>query len=234
MPPGADVPTEAQRLAPPGDDSPPDLAFAVEAAAVQEYAAVPTLRFTLRVAAPAELPIRAVSLAAQIRIAAERRAYDAATQLRLSGLFGTPERWGTTLRSLLWTHAAAQVPPFVGSTTVELHVPCTYDFEVAGAQYLAALEDGEVPLEFLFSGSVFYAGTGGMLRVARIPWDREAAFRMPARRWREAMDHYFPSSAWLRLRRDAFERLCDFKAGRALATWEDVVAALLDGAGGEA
>ena len=36
-------------------------------------------------------------------------------------------------------------------------MPCTYDLEVAASRYLDALADGEVPLEFLFSGSVFYA-----------------------------------------------------------------------------
>jgi hypothetical protein len=32
-------------------------------------------------------------------------------------------------------------------------VTCTYDLEVVAAKYFYALEDGEVPLEFLFSGT---------------------------------------------------------------------------------
>ena len=38
-------------------------------------------------------------------------------------LFGEPERWGQTLRSLLWTHASVVVPSFQGNTMADLHVP---------------------------------------------------------------------------------------------------------------
>ena len=51
------------------------------------------------------------------------------------------------------------VPPFTGQTDVDLLVPCTYDLEVAAAAVpRTRSHDGEVPLEFLFSGTVFYAG----------------------------------------------------------------------------
>jgi hypothetical protein len=42
------------------------------------------------------------------------------------------------------------------------------------------------------------------------------------------MDHYFPNSAWLRLDREAFERLVAFRARGALTSWEAVVDALLE------
>ena len=41
-------------------------------------------------------------------------------------------------------------------------VTCTYDFDVVGTKYFAALEDGEIPLEFLFSGTVFYRRKAGL------------------------------------------------------------------------
>jgi hypothetical protein len=41
------------------------------------------------------------------------------------------------------------------------------------------------------------------------------------------MDHYFPHSAWLRLRKDAFDRLWAYRTRRALPTWEDTIEALL-------
>lgn len=208
----------------------PELTFAVEGAGVVEYAASPMLRFALRIDAPEGARVRALSLAVQLRIAAERRAYDAAEKARLADLFGTPERWGTTLRSLLWTNAGVQVPGFTGTTRVDLPVPCTYDFEVTAAKYLHALEDGVVPLEFLFSGSIFYTGTGGLLQVGRIAWDREARFRMPVVVWRQAIQHYFPNSAWLRLRQDVFDRLHAYRAGGGLGTWEATIEALLHGA----
>jgi hypothetical protein len=205
----------------------PDLDFGVEGAEVLEFAAVPSLLFKLRIENLQEEPIRSVALNTQIRIAATQRHYDAAEQERLLEVFGEPSRWKDTLRSLLWTHTVLQVPPFSGSTVADMPVPCTYDIEVVWAKYFHALEDGEVPLEFLFSGTVFYAGQDGRLQVERISWEKEAEFRLPVRLWKEMIEHYFPNSAWIRLRRDAFDRLYDYKVRKGLPTWEAAVEALL-------
>jgi hypothetical protein len=205
----------------------PDLDFRVEGAEVLEFAAVPSLLFKLRIENLEEDPIRSVALNTQIRIAATRRHYDAAEQQRLLELFGEPSRWKDTLRSLLWTHTVLQVPAFSGSTVADMPVSCTYDLEVVAAKYFYALEDGEVPLEFLFSGTVFYAGEGGRLQVERISWEKEAEFRLPVRLWKEMMEHYFPNSAWIRLRKDAFDRLYDYKIRKGLPTWEAALEALL-------
>src|SRR5215208_333495 len=205
----------------------PDLDFRVEDAEALEFAAVPSLLFRLHIENLEEEPIRSVALNTQIRIAAMQRHYDATEQERLLEVFGEPHRWGHTLRSLLWTHTTLQVPPFSGSAGVDMPVPCTYDLEVVGAKYFYALEDGEVPLEFLFSGTIFYAGEGGRLQVARISWEKEAEFRLPVRVWKEMMERYFPNSAWIRLRRDAFDQLYDYKIRKGLPTWEAAVEALL-------
>jgi Family of unknown function (DUF6084) len=205
----------------------PDLDFRVENAEVLEFAAVPSLLFKLRIQNLEEEPIRSVALNTQIRIAATQRHYDATEQERLLEVFGEPHRWGNTLRSLLWTHTTLQVPPFSGSTVVDMPITCTYDLEVAWAKYFYALENGEVPLEFLFSGTIFYAGEGGRLQVARISWEKEAEFRLPVRVWNEMMERYFPNSAWIRLHKDAFDRLYDYKVRRGLPTWEAAVEALL-------
>jgi hypothetical protein len=205
----------------------PDLDFGVESAEVLEYAAVPSLLFKLRIENLEEEPIRSVSLNTQVRIAATQRHYETAEQERLLEVFGEPHRWGNTLRSLLWTHTVLQVPPFSGSTVVDMPVTCTYDLDVVAAKYFHALEDGEVPLEFLFSGAVFYAGEGGGLQVARISWEKEAEFRLPVRVWKEMMERYFPNSAWIRLQKDAFEQLYDYKVRMGLLSWEAAVEALL-------
>jgi len=205
----------------------PDLDFRVEEAEALEFAAVPSLLFKLHIENLEEEPIRSVALNTQIRIAATQRHYDTAEQERLLEVFGEPHRWGNTLRSLLWTHTTLQVPPFSGSTVVDMPVPGTYDFEVVAAKYFHALEDGEVPLEFLFSGTVFYAGEDGRLQIVRVPWEKEAQFRLPVRVWKEMMDRYFPNSAWIRLRKDAFDRLYNYKVRRGLPTWEDAVESLL-------
>jgi Family of unknown function (DUF6084) len=205
----------------------PDLRFAVTGAGRLEYAAVPTLRFALRIESAEGQAIRSILLDAQIQIAARRRPYDARAHDRLFELFGPPEAWGTTLRTLQWTRTTLVVPPFTGETVVDLPVVCTYDLEVAAARYLDALADGDVPLEFLFSGTVFYAGPSGLLQTARIAWDREASYRLPVAVWRETMEHHFPGTAWLRLPKDGFDRLCAYKSRHALASWDDVVDRLL-------
>jgi hypothetical protein len=168
-----------------------------------------------------------VLLDTQIQIAARRRGYDDAAQERLLELFGTPERWGTTLRTLPWSRVTLVVPPFEQGTVVDLDLPCSYDLEVTAARYFAALGDGEVPLEFLFSGSVFYANPEGLLQTARIAMTEEAEYALPVRVWRETMERHFPDSAWLRLGRDSFERLQAYKSREALASWDDAVDSLL-------
>ncbi|HXE45877.1 MAG TPA: DUF6084 family protein [Conexibacter sp.] len=189
-------------------------------------AAAPTLRFALALDA-CGAAIRSLTLAVQLQIAARERRYDAAEQAQLADLFGAPERWGQTLHTLPWTRAALVVGPFEGTTTAALDVPCTYDFEVAAARYLAALSEGEIPLELLLSGTVFWTGADGRLQAGRIPWECEASCALPVRTWRAALDACFPGSAWVRLERDAFERLAAFRAARALPSWEAVVEELL-------
>jgi hypothetical protein len=208
----------------------PELDFAVVDAGPLPHAAVPALRFDVRVSCRGGEAIRSVVLETQIQIAARRRGYDAQTETRLYELFGEPERWGTTLRTLLWTRVTQVVPAFTGETVVELAVPVTYDFEVAATRYLDAVRDGDVPLELLFGGTLFYAGPDGRLQTSRVAWDREAEYRMPARVWRETMELHFPGSAWLRLHHDTFDRLQAYKSRRALTSFDAALDQLLEDA----
>jgi hypothetical protein len=209
-----------------GPGSAPQLDFAVRDGGVLDHAAVPTLRFALAIDS-AGAAVRSVALAVEIRIAATRRSYDEGEQERLYELFGRSEDWGRNLRGLHWTSLTAHVPPFTGTTVLELPVPCTYDLEVAASRYFDSLRQGNVPLEFLFSGTVFYAGDDGRLQVGRIGWDKEARFRLPVAAWREMMDRHFPNSAWLRLPRSSFDRLAAYKARHTLPSWEAAVERLL-------
>ena len=201
-----------------------DLGFSVVGAARVEHTAVPTLRFALEVSS--EMPVRSVLLDVQIQIAARRRGYDTPAHDRLFELFGPTADWGTTLRTLLWTRTTLVVPSFEGSTVVDLDVPCSYDLEVAASRYLDALSDGEVPLEFLFSGSVFYSGADGELQTTRLSWESEAEYRLPVRVWKETMERYFRGTAWVRLSKESFDRLSAYKSRNALATWDDALSAL--------
>jgi hypothetical protein len=187
---------------------------------------VPNLIAKVRIEETTGEPVHALALRAQVRIDAHRRSYTEEEERGLLDLFGSRSRWSETLKPFLWMHTSAMVQGFTGSTEVDLVLPCTYDFEVAGAKYLAALRDGTIPLELLFSGTIFARGATGYA-VTQIPWDREARFELPAQVWRALMDQYFPGSGWLRLDRDAFDALGHFKAVRGLTSWEEAVSTLL-------
>ena len=206
----------------------PDLSFHVERAEVVPFAVAPQLAIKLRVMnADPEETIHTVALRCQIQIEVTRRRYTPKEQKGLRDLFGEPERWGQTLRTVLWTHTSAIVPAFAGSTEVDLPVPCTFDFNVAATKYFAGLAEGEVPLLLQFSGTVFYAQGDGALQVMLIPWDKEVRFRMPLNTWKELMDTYYPNSAWLCLRRDVFEQLHRYKIERGIPTWEEAIESTL-------
>jgi hypothetical protein len=208
--------------------SAPELELTVLEVAASPHAVVPTLCFRLRVDAGAR-EVRSLALNVQLRIDATRRRYETGDEDRLRELFGGRERWGQTLRSLMWANAPLTVPRFAGETQVELHVPATYDFEVVAAKYLNALERGDVPLELLFSGTVFYEAEDGRLQAAPISWESEAAATLPVDVWRAAIDTAFPGDAWLRLRRDAFDRLWSYRTSNMLPSWEATIDALLEG-----
>jgi uncharacterized protein DUF6084 len=206
----------------------PNLDFQVEGVESVPFAATPTLAFKLRVTnpVPAEI-IHTVALRAQIQIEVTRRRYSDTDKQKLVDLFGDPSRWGQTLRAMLWTHASAVISSFQNSTVIDLQVPCTFDFNVAATKYFHGVEDGEIPLNFLFSGTVFYhAGEEGM-QVSPIPWNKESRFRLPVEVWRTMMDQYYPNTAWLALRRDIFDRLHDYKMQNGIPSWEEALQRLL-------
>ncbi|HZD32028.1 MAG TPA: DUF6084 family protein, partial [Candidatus Angelobacter sp.] len=206
----------------------PDLGFQLEGAEVAQFSVVPTIAFKLRLTNNhlAET-IHTVALRCQIQIEVTHRRYTAEDQDRLRDLFGEPDRWSRTLRNLLWTHVSVNVPAFVGSTVVDIPVPCTFDFNVAATKYFHGLADGDVPLCLMFSGSVFYARGESGMQVAPISWNKEARFSLPVKLWREMMDTYYPGTAWLCLRRDVFERMYEYKVRHGIPTWEETVERML-------
>ena len=210
----------------------PDLNYQVEGAEPQRYAAAPMMLFKLRIteavaAGRQPTPIHAIALRCQMRIEPGRRKYSASEQDRLLDVFGTPERWGQTLRPMLWTHVSAIVPPFTGVGDVDLPVPCSFDFSLAATKYFDALTEGEIPLCFLFSGTIFYRATDEALQVEQISWQKEASFRLSAATFREMMDRYYPNSAWLCLRKDVFDRLNHYRSRQGLPTWEQALERLM-------
>ena len=206
--------------------------FSVVQASAEPYALVPTLLFRLRIEQSVPAPVHTIVLRAQIRIEPHRRRYTTAEADRLFELFGEPPQWADSMKPLLWTHVSLAVPAFEGRIEIDVPVACTYDFEVGAAKYFHALESGDIPLIFLFSGTVFLQTEHGF-SVEQVPWSQEATFRLPADVWRTLMDRYFPGSIWVRLRHDSFDALRRFKGRGAFPTWDAAIEALLARAGSE-
>jgi len=203
-----------------------DLAFEVLDVTPDRFAATPTLTTRLHIVETGGEAVHAVALRCQIRIEPQRRPYDDAEATRVRDVFGARDRWKDTLRPFLWTHASAMVPSFTAETEVDLPLNCSYDFDVAAAKYLHALRDGVIPLEFMFSGTVFTRGTSGF-QIEQIPWHKDVAFAMPASRWHAVMDLHFPGAGWIRASRDTIDALGEYKSRYGLLDWDDTLAALL-------
>jgi hypothetical protein len=202
----------------------PDLQFQIEGAEAVPYAAVPMLALKLRITNSVhDEPVHTLALRCQVQIEPIRRRYAPGEQEKLLDLFGEPERWSRTVRSMLWMNISISIPAFTGSTVVDLQLPCTFDFNIATTKYFHALDAGNIPLCILFSGTVFYCGQDNALQVAQIPWDREVNYRLPIALWKQMMDIYYPNSAWLHLERDVFDRLYRYKVRHGIPTWEQML-----------
>jgi len=206
------------------------VSFEIVGARAEEYAAVPTLMLRLRITSADSLPVHALALRCQIMIEPKRRHYGHDEEVRLNELFGDPPRWGDTLKPFLWINVAMTVPGFNATTEVDLPIACTYDFEIASAKYMHALDDGEIPIVAMFSGTVFGKSAAG-LNAMPVSWSEESSYRVPVALWREMMDMYFPNSAWLRLGRRTLDSLQRYKVARTLRTWDETFELLLKEAG---
>ena len=212
----------------------PDLSFEILSASPAPDMLMPVLAFEVRITNPfPEQFIEAVLLRCQIRIEVARRRYTSDEQARLHDLFDDPVRWGDTLRPITWAVISVNLPAFSGAAVNTIHVPCTFDLTVATAKYFHGLEAGEIPLAFLFSGTVFFHGASGALQVAPISWDKEARFRLPVQTWKELMNLHYPNTAVLHLRRDVLDDLYRFKVTGGFATFEETIQRMLAMAGRE-
>ncbi len=203
-----------------------DLIFGCTGVSADRYAATPTLTFSLTISETSGVRVHAIALRCQIRIEPHRRRYTAAEARRLHDLFGDTSRWADTVKPIQLATVTTMVPTFTALTEVDVSVPCTYDLEVASARYLQGLDDGTIPLLLLFSGTVF-VDTGGGFSVELVPWSTESSYRMPVSVWRDLVNAHFPGSAWLRCSQETLDSLSDFKAWRALPTWDATLLALL-------
>ena len=206
-----------------------ELVFDVLGVEPDRYAVAPTLQFGLRISETTGVRVHAIALRIQMRIQPKRRRYSPAEAERLLDLFGETRRWGDTVKPMQFAFADAMIPSFDGAIEVDVAVPCTYDFEVASAKYFHALDEGEIPLLMLFSGTVFTKGESGF-SVEQVPWHKEVSCGVPVKTWDELMDIYFPGQAWIRVQRETLDALQRFKSDRALTNWDETLEELLSGA----
>ncbi len=191
--------------------------FEVTGARARAHAALPGIAFQLGVSA-AE-PVEAMILRVQVRIEPQWRSYTTEEKPLLNDLFGTPDRWETTLRPLSWADVPLAVTAFERETSVELTVHCTYDFDVTATRYMNALNDDEIPLRFLFSGAVFRHGSRGLSTV-RVPWSSECAYRMKLHVWRDAMRAFYGDDALIKVSRETLDRLQRYRALTGATSWD--------------
>jgi hypothetical protein len=204
-----------------------EVSYRILDVAPEPYAVTPVLTARVGVAADGDDPVHAIALRCQVRIEPQRRPYTDEEAAGLTDLFGPRERWTSTQHGFLWQHCTAMVPGFVGHTTVDLALECTYDFEVAAAKYLHALRDGTVPLLFLFSGTIFVKSERGF-SVQQVPWDREFRYDMPVEVWRALIAQHFPNSGWVRLTHETVAALAHYKSAQGMLDFDHAVTSLLN------
>jgi Family of unknown function (DUF6084) len=203
-----------------------DLTFAVLDVAPEPYTVTPVLTARVGIVAGTDDPVHAIALRCQVRIEPLRRSYSDEEAAGLTDLFGPRERWATTQRTFLWQHANAMVQGFAGNTTVALPLDCTYDFEVTAAKYLHALRGGSLPLQFLFSGTIFIKSEQGFA-VQQVSWNCEDRYDMPVAAWRKLIAQHYPNTGWVRLRHETVTALAGYKSAEGLLDLDHAIASLL-------
>ena len=203
-----------------------DLDFRCDDAVADRYAASPTVVLKMRARDASGVRVHALALRCQVRIEPVRRPYNDSEAAKVVDLFGGRARWGSTMQPLQLAFLSQVLPGFTGDCAFDLALPLSYDVEVAAHKYLAALEDGDVPLLLLFSGQVF-TGSAGAIAVQPVPWHKETTVRLPVAVWREAMDAHFPGQAWMRVTRGTFDRLSVYRGRLGLTSFDAALDRLL-------
>jgi hypothetical protein len=209
------------------ESSLPAPSFTVLGVDVQKVASAPTLKFTMGVNEPTGKEVFTIALMVQIHIDPAQRKFDPETKKKLFELFGDPSRWGSTTQSFLWNQVFVLVPSFIGATTFDVPVLSNFDLELAATKFFYSLPEGEIPMTFHFSGSIYYKEDDGRIQIVQVPWSCSAQFRLPVNRWRAMVDFYYPNTAWITLKRQTLDLLLEYKLKEGLATFDACVTKLL-------
>jgi hypothetical protein len=206
------------------------LRFECLAAESDPYAFGPTVRFKLKVVNRTPDRVHSIALRTQVRMEPRRRRYSPEESAKLNDLFGDPSRYAETLNPMQLAELSVMVPSFTGEIEVTLDMPLTYDMEVASTKFFHNLDDGDVPLLMLFSGTIFYSTDAGV-QFGQVPWHEEAEFKLPVSVWRRAMEEHFGGRAWIMLRKDKLDALAAYRSERTIPSWEETIERLLKEAG---
>ena len=169
--------------------------------------------------------VHALALRCQVRVEPVRRSYCDAEAAKVVDLFGE--------RAALGPDDAADAArvPVPGAAGVHRRArrstcPCrvSYDIDVAAHKYLAGLEDGEVPLLLLFSGTVF-TGSPGRSRSCPCPGTRRPRSGCRSPVWREAMDAHFPRPGLAPARPRRLRPAGAYRGRHGLVGWDDTLTA---------
>jgi hypothetical protein len=200
----------------------PDLSFTVEAMEPVLDAAAPRLLARVRIvnACSGEL-VQSINLRSHVQVEAARRRYTSEETAALADLFGSPERWAMTLKPLWWANTQVTAAAFLGSTLVDVSIPFSFELNLGVPKYMSAVQQGDVPLAFLFSGTVFYVGPNNRVQIAQIPWDREAAFRLPVSACKQLLASSGAGSSWTALHTAVADRIERLRTVNASAIREN-------------
>ncbi len=176
----------------------PELNLSIEEAHVHSLSGKPVVGLGVHLAVtPRETHVYSLSLDYEVRIDAVRRTYTADEQRRLVSLFGPIGIWYRTLHALRWMSGTAQVPAFIGQTSIELSLPCGAEASSAVKKYFQALSAGDVLLAASFKGAAYYASDDLPLQHCPLSENCRATFRLPLASWNEAIErHSQPAEAF--------------------------------------
>ena len=154
----------------------PDLNFSVDGAEAVPFAATPMIALKLHIENAIRERRFTPSRCERRSRSRPRGGVTRSEKEQLLDLFGEPDRWSHTLRSMLWTHASTVVPSFPRARAADLQVPCTFDFNVAATKYFHGVSDGDIPLNPIVQRQCF------LCRRARAPcrWLRFPGIRRRA------------------------------------------------------
>jgi hypothetical protein len=207
-----------------------DLGFECTGARAERHAAAPTVTLQLRIRESSGALVGAIVLRCQVRIEPRLRPYAPAEEARLTDLFGDRSQWERTLNPIQLASIALSVPQFGGEVSVSVPLSVTGDVAVASGKYFQSLDDGEIPLSLLFSGTAFVV-VDGRMTVEPVPWHHEARCRLPVKVWQETVDALFPDAGWITLGRECIDALRAYAAAEAIAGPARAVERLLEEAG---